>query len=426
MCPSAAVIVSSGPIGAAPCETHGRISTPSSRTPTAPPSTTSSPKNSAGASSDVRAEAIPPSSGSSGDASQRKRSTASVGNENGSASRIAPAAPSRSGSPDSAPEPSSISSTVAWNGSTSPSPSDAAHTETAVPSSTSRASEITPPAPQPTSVIGLSISWTAASVASGAARCAPEANRTARSHGRPLSPRAAAEAASSAPARASGVVDRPVAMWTLTRLTILRAVRVIAIFGPTGVGKTEVAIALARAAPRATARTPWRSSADAMQVYDGLPILSGAATPERAGAARAPPARLRARRRSRSAPVPTPRRAHAEIDAALAAGAAPDRRRRHRPLPARRAGRRSTCARPRPRRARGGRRSSPRSGRRRCTPSWPSARPRSPRASGPSDGRRIVRTLELLDAGVEPPVAAGGDSSCGRPTRATRRCSPAW
>ena len=33
----------------------------------------------------------------------------------------------------------------------SPSPSEAAHTATAVPSSTSRASEITPPAPQPTS-----------------------------------------------------------------------------------------------------------------------------------------------------------------------------------------------------------------------------------------------------------------------------------
>ena len=189
-----------------------------------------------------------------------------MGNENGSASRIAPAAPSRSGSPESAPEPSSISSTVAWNGSTSPSPSEAAQTDTAVPSSTSRASEITPPAPQPTSVIGPSISWTAASVTSGSARWAPEANRTARSHGRPLSARAAAEAASSAPARASGVVERPVAMWTLTRLTILRAVRVIAIFGPTGVGKTEVAIALAERL-RGAGEDPVAVSADAMQVY---------------------------------------------------------------------------------------------------------------------------------------------------------------
>ena len=269
----------------------------------------------------MRAEAIPPSSGSSGDASLKKRRTASVGNENGSASRIAPVAPSRSGRPDSAPEPSSISSTVAWNGSTSPSPSDAAQTDTAVPSSTSRASEITPPAPQPTSVIGESISWTAASVTSGAARWAPEANRTARSQARPSRPRAAAEAASSAPARASGVVDRPVAMCTLTRLTILRAVRVIAIFGPTGVGKTEVAIALAERL-RADGEDPVAISADALQVYDGLPILSGAATPEQQ-------ARLEHRlvgfvpvteSFSAGAYAVT---AHAEIDGALAAGRRP-------------------------------------------------------------------------------------------------------
>ena len=131
---------------------------------------------------------------------ERKRRTASVGNENGSASRIAPAAPSRSGRPDSAPEPSSISSTVAWNGSTSPSPSDAAHTETAVPSSTSRASEITPPAPQPTSVIGASISCTAASVDVGRRRDACRRRTGPRGRrARPSSPRAAAEAASSAP-----------------------------------------------------------------------------------------------------------------------------------------------------------------------------------------------------------------------------------
>ena len=321
MWPSAAVIVSSGPIGVAPCDTQGRISIPSSRTPTAPPSTSSSPRNSAGVFSAVRADAMPPSSGSSGDASLRNRSTASVGNENGSASRIAPAAPSSSGSPDSAPEPSSISSTVAWNGSTSPSPRDAAHTDTAVPSSTSRASEITPPAPQPTRVIGLSISCTAASVASGAARWAPEANSTARSHDRPLSPRDAAEAASSAPARASGVVERPVAMCTLTRLTILRAVQVIAIFGPTGVGKTEVAIALADRL-RSAGEDPVAVSADAMQVYDGLPMLSGAATT-------AEQQRLEHRLLG-FVPVSEPfsagayaRRAHAEIDSALAAGRRP-------------------------------------------------------------------------------------------------------
>src|SRR4051794_6123828 len=324
-CPSAAVTVSSGPIGAAPCDTHGSTSTPSSRTPTAPPSTTSSPKNNAGPPSLVRTDATPPSSGSSGVASERKRRTASVGKEKGSASRIAPAAPSRSGSPDSAPDPSSSSSTVAWKGSTSPSPSEAAQTDTPVPASISRASLMTPPAPQPISVAGASISWTAASVSSGAARWAPEANMTTRSHGRSPSPRAAAEAASSAPARASGVVERPVAMCTLTRLTILplveRPPRVIAIFGPTGVGKTEVAIALAERL-RAAGEKPVAISADALQVYEGLPILTGAATP-------AEQRRLEHRLLA-FMPLAEPfsagayaRRAHAEIDAALAAGRRP-------------------------------------------------------------------------------------------------------
>ena len=64
--PSAAVIVSSGPIGAAPCETHGRISTPSKRTPTAPDVSTSSPNSSGVSSSGERPDASPPSSGSIG------------------------------------------------------------------------------------------------------------------------------------------------------------------------------------------------------------------------------------------------------------------------------------------------------------------------------------------------------------------------
>jgi tRNA dimethylallyltransferase len=50
---------------------------------------------------------------------------------------------------------------------------------------------------------------------------------------------------------------------------------VIAIFGPTGVGKTAVAIALARRL-RARGEDPVAVSADALQVYDGLQILTGA------------------------------------------------------------------------------------------------------------------------------------------------------
>src|SRR4051812_49818448 len=148
---------------------------------------------------------------------------------------------------------------------------------------------------------------------------------TTRSHGRSPSPRAAAEPASSAPARASGVVERPVAMWTLTRLTILprveRAVRVIAIFGPTGVGKTEVAIALAERL-RADGEDPVAVSADAMQVYAGLPILTGAATSEQQ--------RQLEHRLLGVVPVSEPfsagayaRLAHAEVDAALHAGRRP-------------------------------------------------------------------------------------------------------
>ena len=54
---------------------------------------------------------------------------------------------------------------------------------------------------------------------------------------------------------------------------------VIAVFGPTGVGKTAVAIALAERL-RARGEDPVAVSADAMQVYAGLPILTGAASAE--------------------------------------------------------------------------------------------------------------------------------------------------
>jgi tRNA dimethylallyltransferase len=52
---------------------------------------------------------------------------------------------------------------------------------------------------------------------------------------------------------------------------------VIALFGPTGVGKTAVAIALAGRL-RAFGEDPVAVSADALQVYTGLEILTGAAT----------------------------------------------------------------------------------------------------------------------------------------------------
>ena len=54
---------------------------------------------------------------------------------------------------------------------------------------------------------------------------------------------------------------------------------VIALFGPTGVGKTEVAIGLAGLL-RERGEEPVAVSADALQVYSGLEILTGAATAE--------------------------------------------------------------------------------------------------------------------------------------------------
>jgi tRNA dimethylallyltransferase len=54
---------------------------------------------------------------------------------------------------------------------------------------------------------------------------------------------------------------------------------VIALFGPTGVGKTDVAITLGRLL-RGLGERPVAVSADALQVYQGLETLTGAATPD--------------------------------------------------------------------------------------------------------------------------------------------------
>jgi tRNA dimethylallyltransferase len=53
---------------------------------------------------------------------------------------------------------------------------------------------------------------------------------------------------------------------------------VIALFGPTGVGKTAVAVELARRL-RELDENPAAVSADALQVYEGLELLTGAAGP---------------------------------------------------------------------------------------------------------------------------------------------------
>jgi tRNA dimethylallyltransferase len=97
--------------------------------------------------------------------------------------------------------------------------------------------------------------------------------------------------------------------------------QVIAIFGPTGVGKTGVAVALAELL-RERGEHPLAVSADALQVYRGLEALTGAAT-----------AAERERLEHRLLGVVGPQEefsagrfaelAHAEIDAALEAGRRP-------------------------------------------------------------------------------------------------------
>jgi tRNA dimethylallyltransferase len=61
------------------------------------------------------------------------------------------------------------------------------------------------------------------------------------------------------------------------RQTAVPAAEVLALFGPTGVGKTEIAIALARLL-RARGEEPVAVSADALQVYTGLETLTGVAS----------------------------------------------------------------------------------------------------------------------------------------------------
>jgi tRNA dimethylallyltransferase len=98
-------------------------------------------------------------------------------------------------------------------------------------------------------------------------------------------------------------------------------VHVIAIFGPTGVGKTGVAIELAELL-RERGEDPVAISSDALQVYEGLSVLTGVASAEEQ-------ARLEHRLVGF---VPVTRRfnvgdymplAHAEIDRALEAGRRP-------------------------------------------------------------------------------------------------------
>jgi tRNA dimethylallyltransferase len=98
-------------------------------------------------------------------------------------------------------------------------------------------------------------------------------------------------------------------------------VKVVAIFGPTGVGKTGVAIALAEKL-REQEEDPIAISCDALQVYEGLSVLTGVATADEQ--------RRLEHRLVGFVPVTQAFNvgnymplAHAEIDAALKAGRRP-------------------------------------------------------------------------------------------------------
>jgi tRNA dimethylallyltransferase len=97
--------------------------------------------------------------------------------------------------------------------------------------------------------------------------------------------------------------------------------QVIALFGPTGVGKTALALALARRL-RARGEEPVAVSADALQVYEGLETLTGVASASER-------AELEHRLVSFVSPEQTfsagryAKLAHAEIDGLLAAGRRP-------------------------------------------------------------------------------------------------------
>ena len=182
---------------------------------------------------------------------------------------------------------------------------------------------------------------------------------------------------------------------------------VIAIFGPTGIGKTAVAIALAERL-RGDGEAPVAVSADALQLYEGLEVLTGA-----------PSAVERAQLEHRLVGVlpitatstagEFARRAQAEIDGLLAAG--------RRPIVVGGTGLylRAALAElelrpPVPPEVRERRRHELAD---RGAPALhaelTTRAPAAAAAIRPADAQRVVRALELLDAGHQPP--AGGDAS---------------
>jgi tRNA dimethylallyltransferase len=179
------------------------------------------------------------------------------------------------------------------------------------------------------------------------------------------------------------------------------ALPLVALFGPTGVGKTEVAVELAELL-RAEGEDPVAVSADALQLYAGLEILTGAAFA-------ADRARLEHRLlgvlplTARATAGDYARRAHAEIDALIEQG--------RRPIVVGGTGLYLRAAlaeldlRPPPdpgARERYARRVAD-EGVRALHADLLARDPAAAAAIARTDRQRVVRALELLEAGAEPP-----------------------
>ena len=181
---------------------------------------------------------------------------------------------------------------------------------------------------------------------------------------------------------------------------------IVAIFGPTGVGKTAVAIALAERL-RAEGEEPAAISADALQLYAGLEILTGAPTT-------AERERLEHRLAGTLPLTATAsagefaRAAHAEIDGLLAEGRRPivvggtglylraalaELDLRPPVAPEIRARRREQLE---------------RDGASALHAELTRRAPETAAAIRPADAQRVTRALELLDAGHEPPPGTEG------------------
>jgi tRNA dimethylallyltransferase len=190
------------------------------------------------------------------------------------------------------------------------------------------------------------------------------------------------------------------------------ALPIVALFGPTAVGKTAIAVALADTL-RAEGEDPVAVSADALQLYAGLEILTGAATAEER-------ARLEHRLlgvlpvTARATAGDYARRAHVEIDDLIAA--------ERRPIVVGGTGLYLRAAlaeldlRPPPDpgvRERYARRLAD-EGVRELHADLLARNPAAAAAIARTDAQRVLRALELLDAGEEPP---GGPQLWTRETR---------